>query len=161
MAHGHAPESGLQENGETGFEAGSSTTVPLDTLRTAEIMQRAQGHLVGGTLPWPHRPLGLIGSGDPRRSVRNRAWTHRFPPVPGEPRKVSWDGVGVLYDTLPRSLTYVSAKLKLCDYVNLELTPVRPRQDIAGYILSPRSGDGDYTRNGWVCPAPVKASPDA
>ena len=65
LAHGHAPESGLQENGETGFDAGSSTTVPLVASRTAEIMQRVQGHLVVGTLPWPHRPLGRIGSGDP------------------------------------------------------------------------------------------------
>ena len=41
---------------------------------------------------------------------------------PERARKVSWDGVGVLYDTLPRSLTCVSVKFKLCDNVNLELT---------------------------------------
>ena len=44
------------------------------------------------------------------------------PTRPGRARKVSWEGVGVLYDMLPRSLTYVSAKLKLCDNANLELT---------------------------------------
>ena len=44
------------------------------------------------------------------------------PTPPGRARKAWWDGVDVLYDTLPRSLTCASAQLKLCDNANLELT---------------------------------------
>ena len=58
-------ESRLQENGETEFDADSSTTVPLDAFRNGEPGQRVYGHLVVGTRPRSYRLLARIGSGDP------------------------------------------------------------------------------------------------
>ena len=59
------------------------------------------------------------------------------PTRPGRARKVSWDGVGVLYDTLPRSLTCTGAKLKLCDNVNLELPPGKTSARYRGVHTEP------------------------